>query len=84
MFQKLNEVIYYIKRNCFTITTYIDDTPGITVQQIQSKLYKLKRDHDVKFCVVDYLQLISSTNSTGDRQMKYQNISRQLKELQEN
>ncbi|ATQ35247.1 replicative DNA helicase [Mesoplasma entomophilum] len=60
---------------------YIDDTPGITVQQIQSKLYKLKRDHDVKFCVVDYLQLISSTNSTADRQNEISNISRQLKRV---
>ncbi|KAF5295613.1 hypothetical protein FQA39_LY12786 [Lamprigera yunnana] len=61
---------------------FIDDTPGINVQQIQSKLFKLKRDHDVKICIIDYLQLITSLHSNGaDRQNEISVISRQLKKI---
>ncbi|EOA07250.1 Replicative DNA helicase DnaC [Mycoplasma yeatsii 13926] len=59
---------------------YIDPTPGITIQQIRSKLYKMKRDHDIKLCVVDYLQLISGSNYK-DRQNEVSEISRQLKQI---
>ncbi|WP_026389416.1 replicative DNA helicase [[Acholeplasma] multilocale] len=61
---------------------YIDDTPGVTVQQIQSKLHKLKRDHNITLCVIDYLQLITTPGSNGsDRQNEISNISRQLKRI---
>ncbi|UWD35126.1 replicative DNA helicase [Mycoplasma cottewii] len=59
---------------------YIDPTPGITIQQIRSKLYKMKRDHDIKLCVVDYLQLIAGSNYK-DRQNEVSEISRQLKQI---
>lgn len=59
---------------------FVDDTPGITVQQIQSKLHKLKRDENVNLCIIDYLQLISTPGSNGnDRQNEISTISRQLK-----
>ncbi|ATZ19081.1 replicative DNA helicase [Williamsoniiplasma somnilux] len=60
---------------------FIDDTPGITVQQIQSKLYKLKRDEGITLCVIDYLQLISSPGNGADRQNEISTISRQLKRI---
>ncbi|WP_031542446.1 replicative DNA helicase [Mesoplasma photuris] len=61
---------------------FIDDTPGITIQQIQSKLHKLKRDHGVTLCVIDYLQLITTPGASGsDRQNEISNISRQLKRI---
>lgn len=59
---------------------YIDPTPGITIQQIRSKLYKMKRDHNIKLCVVDYLQLITGSNYK-DRQNEVSEISRQLKQI---
>ncbi|ATG97674.1 replicative DNA helicase [Mesoplasma lactucae] len=61
---------------------FVDDTPGITVQQIQSKLHKLKRDENVNLCIIDYLQLISTPGSNGnDRQNEISTISRQLKRI---
>ncbi|PPE06595.1 replicative DNA helicase [Mesoplasma corruscae] len=75
------KTLMYSKENISKLPIYIDDTPGITVQQIQSKLYKLKRDHDIKFCVIDYLQLIGSNNLNIDRQNEISNISRHLKRI---
>lgn len=58
----------------------IDDTPGLNIMQIQSKLRKIKRDFDIEVCFIDYLQLISSVNSRFDsRQNEVAAISRQLK-----
>ncbi|PPE05868.1 replicative DNA helicase [Williamsoniiplasma lucivorax] len=65
-----------------TTKIFIDDTPGITIQQIQSRLHKLKRDEDINLCVIDYLQLITTPGSNGsDRQNEISNISRQLKRI---
>ncbi|WP_232695340.1 replicative DNA helicase [Williamsoniiplasma luminosum] len=65
-----------------TTKIFIDDTPGVTIQQIQSRLHKLKRDEDINLCVIDYLQLISTPGSNGtDRQNEISNISRQLKRI---
>lgn len=75
------KTLMFSKETTSKLPIYIDDTPGITVQQIQSKLYKLKRDHDIKFCVIDYLQLIGSNNPNADRQNEISNISRQLKRI---
>ncbi|QBQ07226.1 replicative DNA helicase [Spiroplasma gladiatoris] len=60
----------------------IDDSPGLNVLQIQSKLRKLKRDFNIELCVIDYLQLISSIQSRMDnRQNEVAAISRQLKKI---
>ena len=61
---------------------FIDDTPGINVQQIQSKLHKLKRDENINLCIIDYLQLVTTPGSNGnDRQNEISTISRQLKRI---
>ncbi|AUB31088.1 replicative DNA helicase [Spiroplasma floricola] len=60
----------------------IDDTPGINVLQLQSKLRKMKRDFGVEICFIDYLQLISSmTNRFDSRQNEVAAISRHLKKI---
>ncbi|KAF5271427.1 hypothetical protein FQR65_LT17605 [Abscondita terminalis] len=60
----------------------IDDTPGLNIFQIQTKLRKMKRDHDIQICVIDYLQLIESLDHRGDnRQNQIAQISRQLKKI---
>ncbi len=60
----------------------IDDTPGITVLQLQSKLRKMKRDFGVEICFIDYLQLISSmSNKFDSRQNEVATISRHLKKI---
>lgn len=59
---------------------YIDDTPGIRVNEIASKCRKLEREHGLGLVIVDYLQLIvGNTNSRESRQQEVSDISRSLK-----
>jgi len=60
---------------------YIDDTPGIKVNEIRAKCRKLARETDgLGLIVIDYLQLIESSNNES-RQQQISEISRQLKRL---
>lgn len=56
---------------------FIDDTPGLRVIELISKLRKLSRNYDIKIVVVDYLQLLVGNGE--NRQQEISNISRQLK-----
>lgn len=59
---------------------YIDDTPGITVQELRSKCRKLKLEHGLDLIIIDYLQLMSGGRSGSDsRQQEVSDISRALK-----
>lgn len=55
---------------------YIDDTAGITAQQIKAKLRRMK---NVGLVVIDYLQLMTSTLRTDNRVLVISEITRQLK-----
>lgn len=61
----------------------IDDTPGITVQELRSKCRKYKMEHNLKVVFIDYLQLMSGggTRSSDSRQQEISDISRSLKAL---
>lgn len=59
------------------LNIYIDDTPGITVAAIKSKLRRMK---NLGLVVIDYLQLMSSTkNFNGNRVVEISDITRNLK-----
>ncbi|MCF0156658.1 MAG: replicative DNA helicase [Veillonella sp.] len=61
---------------------YIDDTPGLTVQMMRSKLRRLKVEHGLDLVIVDYIQLMqgSSSGRQGEnRQQEISEISRNLK-----
>ncbi|MFD1851013.1 replicative DNA helicase [Oceanobacillus bengalensis] len=61
---------------------YIDDSPGIRVNEIRSKCRRLKQEHGLGMILIDYLQLIQgSANSKENRQQEVSEISRQLKGL---
>lgn len=55
---------------------YIDDTAGITVLEMKSKIRRLG---DVKLVVIDYLQLITSIRKVENRVQEISEITRQLK-----
>lgn len=59
----------------------IDDTSGITVQELRSKCRKLKIEKGLDLVIIDYLQLMSgSGRRRGDnRQQEISDISRALK-----
>ncbi len=61
---------------------YIDDSPGITVPEMRSKLRRLKSQVGLGFVVIDYLQLIHGRRgSSENRQQEISDISRSLKQL---
>ena len=60
---------------------FIDDTPGISIMELRAKARKLKSKHDIKFFLVDYLQLITSTKKHENRTQEISEISRSLKAL---
>ncbi len=59
---------------------YIDDTPGIKMNELIAKARRLKQEHGLSLVVVDYLQLIVGNNKES-RQQEVSEISRQLKSM---
>ena len=57
---------------------YLDDTPGITVAEIKSKLRRLK---NIDLVVIDYLQLMTSGRRIDNRVQEVSEITRNLKIL---
>ena len=61
---------------------YIDDTPGIRVNDIRAKCRRLKQEHGLGMIMIDYLQLIQGNGRSSDnRQQEVSEISRSLKSL---
>lgn len=61
---------------------YIDDTPGMTVNQMRAKARHLKAEHgDLALVVIDYLQLMQTTRRAENRTQEISEISRSLKSL---
>ena len=44
---------------------WIDDTPGITINELQAKARRLKADHDIQLIAIDYLQLLRAPDVAG-------------------
>ena len=61
----------------------IDDTPGISIQELRSKCRKYKMDHGLNIIMIDYLQLMTGGSGRGSesRQQEISDISRSLKAL---
>ncbi len=61
----------------------IDDTPGITIQELRSKCRKYKMEFGLNLIMIDYLQLMSGGGgkSSESRQQEISEISRSLKAL---
>lgn len=61
----------------------IDDTPGISINELRTKCRKLKMERGLGLVMIDYLQLMSgsSGNKNISRQQEISDISRSLKAL---
>ena len=64
-----------------TAKLFIDDTPAQGMLRIAANARRLKRQHDIKLVVIDYLQLIEPDNRRDPRQEQVAQISRRLKFL---
>jgi replicative DNA helicase len=59
---------------------YVDDTPGLSIGQLQARLRALKLQHpELTVAVVDYLQLMTGEDRKDPRQQQVADISRGLK-----
>lgn len=59
----------------------IDDTPGITVQDLRSKCRKYKLEKGLDVIIIDYLQLMTGSGKSDSRTQEVADISRSLKLL---
>ena len=61
---------------------FVDDTPGLSVFELQSKARKLVKDKKIQIIIIDYLQLMNANGSSfGSREQEVSIISRSLKGL---
>lgn len=62
---------------------FIDDTPAINIFELRAKCRRLKMQHDIQLVVIDYLQLMTSTENgkSGNREQEISSISRALKSI---
>ncbi|MGA9467223.1 MAG: replicative DNA helicase [Exiguobacterium marinum] len=61
---------------------YIDDTPGLRVNEIRAKCRRLKQEYGLGMIMIDYLQLIVGNGKPGEnRQQEVSEISRTLKAI---
>jgi len=58
---------------------FIDDTPGVTLNDIRAKCRRMKAERGLDMIVIDYLQLMNSDGKTENRQQEVSKISRGLK-----
>ncbi|MEA1916916.1 MAG: replicative DNA helicase [Campylobacterota bacterium] len=60
---------------------YVDDQGSVNINQLRSKLRKLKSQHsEIEVAIIDYIQIMSSVGNK-DRQQEVSEISRGLKML---
>ena len=77
--RKLNEAISRLADT----KIFIDDTPGMTVNEIRAKCRRLaSSENGLGIVIIDYLQLISGNSKNGsNRQQEVSDISRGLKTM---
>jgi replicative DNA helicase len=59
----------------------IDDSPGLTIAHLRSKVHKLKIERGIRLVVIDYLQLLDSSLSRDRRWTDYSELSSAIKNL---
>lgn len=61
---------------------YIDDTSGLSILQLRAKARRMAQQYGIKLFVIDYLQLLNSTNRRSEnRQQEIADISSGIKSL---
>jgi replicative DNA helicase len=75
-----------IQRSCYETASsklFIDDTPGITINELRAKARRKKRDEGIEFIAIDYLQLMKSRTKQAEnsREREIAEISAGIKGL---
>lgn len=63
------------------VPLFFDEKPALTLQEISTRARILKRKHDIKFLVIDYIQLCGVSNPKLSRHHQLEELSRGLKSL---
>jgi replicative DNA helicase len=63
------------------LSLYIDDRPGLTIQEIRSAVRKLKKKNPDLIVYIDYLQLIKGGKKFDNRTMEVGYVSTSLKHM---
>ena len=58
---------------------FIDDTPGISINEIKNKCRRIKAEHGLDLILLDYLQLMTYDGRADSRQQEITALSRNLK-----
>lgn len=64
-----------------TLPIYIVESSDMTVEGIALKVRHMKKRFNIKFVGIDYLQLISATQTKGTRESEIAHISRSIKKM---
>lgn len=75
------ELLFRATKEIANKDLYVDETPGITLSEMRSKLKRLKAEVGVDLVVIDYLQLMQADSRQENRQNEIASISRGLKTL---
>ena len=79
--KKHAEAINAISREFQSSSLWVDDTSGLSINQIRAKARRLKTRKKLHLIVVDYLQLISGDARAQSRENQISEISRGLKAM---
>lgn len=62
-------------------TLFVDDTPGLSLMRLRAKARRLKKRHDLKLIIIDYLQLMTLGAAAESRQLEISLMSAGLKQM---
>jgi replicative DNA helicase len=75
--RKLQEALFDIMQS----PLFLEDTAGVNLMDVHSKLRRLKNEHGLSLVVIDYLQLMNGRGRAENRNQEVSAISRGLKLL---
>ena len=79
--KKSAETLNAISREFQQASLWVDDTSGLSINQIRAKARRLKIRNKIHLVVIDYLQLISGDVRAQSRENQISDISRGLKAM---
>lgn len=76
------EQLHHRVRNLFDMPIFVDDTPSLSIFELNTKARRLVKEHGVSCVIIDYLQLMNASGMNfGSREQEVSMISRSLKQL---
>lgn len=67
--------------NLRDLPVYIDETPALTIREIQLRARRARRRHGIGLIIIDYLQLVRPSRSRNSREQEVAEVSSGLKAL---